>query len=100
MVHSLQLRWLFQQASCPNQPSSEGRPPNVSLTISKGGDASQVLSADLCNILHYKSLPGQLIKEVSCHKWCFTGEDNLLMETRWKGRSHFEASKKKKNLSL
>lgn len=60
--------------------------PNVPLTIGKGGDASQVLGADLCNILHYKSLPGQLIKEVSCHKWCFTGEDNLLMETRWKGR--------------
>lgn len=61
--------------------------PDLSLTIGKGGDVSQVLSADLCNVLHHEDLPRQLIQEVSCHKWCFAGEHNLLMETSGKGRT-------------
>lgn len=55
--------------------------PKLFLTISKRGDVSQVLSADLRNILHHEDLPGQLIQEVSCHKWCFTGEHDLLVKT-------------------
>lgn len=62
--------------------SREG--PKLFLTISKRGDVSQVFSADLRNILHHEDLPGQLIQEVSCHKWCFTGEHNLLVKVNGK----------------
>lgn len=71
----------FQQAHMPKQTIFRRTPPKLSLTISKGGDVSQVLTADLRDILHHEDLPGQLIQEVSCHKRCFTGEHNLLVET-------------------
>lgn len=75
---------LFQQEHMPKQTPFRRKPPNLPLTISKGGDVSQILSTDLCDILHHEDLPGQLIQEVSCHKWCFTGEHNLLVKTNEK----------------
>lgn len=69
----------------PKQTLFRRKLPNLSLTISKGSDVSHILSADLCDILHHEDLPGQLIQEVSCHKWCFTGEHNLLVKTNGKG---------------
>lgn len=93
-------QWLFQQTHMPRQILVRRKAPKLFLTISKRGDVSQVLSADLRNILHHEDLPGQFIQEVSCHKWCFTGEHDLLVKTN---RSHWTKKepsfkKKKKNL--
>lgn len=79
----------------PKQTLFRRKPPNLSLTISKGSDVSHILSADLCDILHHEDLPGQLIQEVSCHKWCFTGEHNLLVKTNGKGGKGVIEPKKK-----
>ena len=86
---------LCQRAHVPKQILVRRKPPNLSLTISKGGDVSQVLSADLRNILHHKDLPGQLIQEVSCHEWCFTGEHNLLVKSNRKRRKGVTEPKRK-----
>lgn len=91
-------QWLFQQTHVPKQTLARRKPSKLSLTISKRGDVSQVLSADLCNILHHEDLPGQLIQEVSCHKWCFTGEHNLLVKTN--GKRQKGVIKQKKAPSL
>lgn len=57
-VMASSAQWLFQQARMLKQTLFRRKPPDLSLTISKGGDVSQVLSADLCNILHHNNLPG------------------------------------------